>query len=76
MPIYEYVCEDCRHRFEKLQSMSFSGEVKCPECGESARRAISVFAAVTRSADGEISSITGGGCSSCFGGDCSTCSMD
>jgi len=75
MPIYEYVCHNCQHRFEKLQSMSFSGEVKCPECGESARRAISVFAAVTKGANGEFSSITGGACSSCTSGDCSTCSL-
>ena len=76
MPIYEYVCGNCQHRFEKLQSMSFSGEVVCPECGESAKRAISVFTAVTRGSSGDLSSLSGGSCSSCFGGDCSTCSMD
>ena len=32
MPIYEYRCESCEHRLEKLQRMS-EGELKdCPEC--------------------------------------------
>ena len=32
MPIYEYRCESCDHRLEKLQRMS-EGELKdCPEC--------------------------------------------
>lgn len=32
MPIYEYRCESCNHRLEKLQRMS-EGELKdCPEC--------------------------------------------
>ena len=75
MPIYEYVCGACNHRFEKLQSMSFEGEVMCPECGKSAKKAISVFCAVSKGADGEFSSLSGGACSSCSSGDCSTCSF-
>ena len=32
MPIYEYRCESCEHRLEKLQRMS-EGELKdCPAC--------------------------------------------
>jgi len=32
VPIYEYRCESCEHRLEKLQRMS-EGELKdCPEC--------------------------------------------
>jgi len=32
VPIYEYRCESCDHRLEKLQRMS-EGELKdCPEC--------------------------------------------
>jgi len=34
MPIYEYVCRDCKKHFEVLTTSSGSGEtVKCPECG-------------------------------------------
>lgn len=45
MPVYEYVCTSCGHKFE--QSRSFGGDekdLKCPECGaESPRRIFSVF---------------------------------
>lgn len=33
MPIYEYVCKKCRHRFEKIQKFSDAKIKKCPECG-------------------------------------------
>ncbi len=33
MPIYEYQCPDCGHRFEKLQKMSARKVRTCPECG-------------------------------------------
>ena len=34
MPIYEYVCRDCKKHFEVLTTSSGSGDtVKCPECG-------------------------------------------
>ena len=32
MPIYEYRCESCNHRLEKLQKMSEGDLVDCPEC--------------------------------------------
>ena len=43
MPTYEYVCESCEHRFEKILRMSKCGEPQdCPECGASpARKLIS-----------------------------------
>lgn len=34
MPIYEYTCQDCDHRFEKfVRSMSSKVEAVCPQCG-------------------------------------------
>lgn len=33
MPIYEYQCEACSHKFEKLQKMSDDPLKICPECG-------------------------------------------
>lgn len=33
MPIYEYSCDDCFHRFEALQKMSDAVLTKCPKCG-------------------------------------------
>lgn len=32
MPIYEYRCQSCEHRLEKLQKMSEGVLVDCPEC--------------------------------------------
>lgn len=34
MPIYEYKCNTCDHRMEKLQRMSDDPLKDCPECGK------------------------------------------
>ena len=36
MPIYEYACDDCDARMEKIQKMSDAPLVDCPECGKPA----------------------------------------
>lgn len=33
MPIYEYECENCGVRFERLQRMADAALTDCPECG-------------------------------------------
>ncbi|MBO6555015.1 MAG: zinc ribbon domain-containing protein [Pseudomonadales bacterium] len=33
MPIYEYQCEACSHKMEKLQKISDEPLTICPECG-------------------------------------------
>lgn len=33
MPIYEYQCKKCKHKFEKIQKFSDAPVRKCPECG-------------------------------------------
>jgi putative FmdB family regulatory protein len=33
MPLYEYLCKKCGHRFEKLRQFSDKPLKKCPECG-------------------------------------------
>ncbi|HEX4605521.1 MAG TPA: zinc ribbon domain-containing protein [Candidatus Angelobacter sp.] len=33
MPLYEYQCKKCRHKFEKIQKFSDRPIKKCPECG-------------------------------------------
>ena len=33
MPLYEYQCDQCGHRFEKIQKFSDPLEDKCPTCG-------------------------------------------
>lgn len=67
MPLYEYWCLDCKAQFEKLRPMgSKDAEVKCPRCGSSVKRMLSVVAAVGRGGEGSPAS---GGCG-CGGGGC------
>jgi len=33
MPLREYQCKKCKHRFEKIQKFSDKPLTKCPECG-------------------------------------------
>jgi putative FmdB family regulatory protein len=71
MPIYEFRCASCGHRFEKLCSLGESGEdLKCPACGaQGPRRVMSSFSA----AGTEGGKDTGSGCSTCSSGNCSSC---
>lgn len=34
MPMYEFLCEACEHRFEKILPIERRNLRKCPECGE------------------------------------------
>src|SRR5271170_5266636 len=41
MPLYEYECEKCGHRFEKIQKFSDKMVKKCPKCGGRVEQMIS-----------------------------------
>jgi putative FmdB family regulatory protein len=41
MPLYEYQCKKCSHRFEKIQKFSDKPIKKCPECGGAVEQTIS-----------------------------------
>jgi putative FmdB family regulatory protein len=41
MPLYEYECTKCGHRFEKIQKFSDKPIKKCPECGGRVEQTIS-----------------------------------
>ena len=41
MPIYEYQCQACEHRLERLQGMSEPRLTTCPECGGELRKLFS-----------------------------------
>ena len=43
MPVYEYECEKCSHRFELKRSFRDGSATECPKCGSSTRR---IFSAV------------------------------
>jgi putative FmdB family regulatory protein len=34
VPLYEYQCKVCHHRFEKIRKFSDPPLTECPECGE------------------------------------------
>jgi putative FmdB family regulatory protein len=33
MPLYEYLCKKCGHRFEEIRKFSDKQPTKCPKCG-------------------------------------------
>ena len=63
MPLREYACDDCRHRFEDLVS---EGErPRCPECGSRhLTRRLSAFAVAT-SSPASVPRAESGACGSC-----------
>ena len=70
MPIFEYLCEDCGSKFEKLvrraAADSATEGVRCPSCGqEHLRQQFSTFAAHANGAPKEMAS-------SCPSGMCRT----
>jgi putative FmdB family regulatory protein len=52
MPIFEYTCGNCGHRFEKLiLSAKRAKELRCPECdSQEVDKAISLFGTASRGA--------------------------
>ena len=41
MPVYEYCCDGCMHRFELRRSFSDESEVTCPRCSGGVRQVYS-----------------------------------
>src|SRR5437870_8485670 len=41
MPLYEYQCKKCHHRFERIQKYSDPHVKKCPDCGGPVEQVIS-----------------------------------
>ena len=65
MPIYEYLCQDCGTKFEKLvRRTSDVPELTCPSCGEKPlRQEHSTFAAHANSGkSAEMPACPGGRC--------------
>jgi putative FmdB family regulatory protein len=74
MPIYEYVCLDCKDRFEVLRPMKDAdAPIVCEACeSEHTSRLLSVFFA---SSGGKVVAGGSSGCASCSSGACSTCGV-
>jgi putative FmdB family regulatory protein len=41
LPLYEYKCVKCGHRFERIEKLSAPTTQKCPKCGKKAERQLS-----------------------------------
>jgi putative FmdB family regulatory protein len=44
MPLYEYQCKKCGHRFERIRKFSDRQLRKCPECGGALEQLVSASA--------------------------------
>ena len=61
MPIYEYVCEECETRFEKIV-INKQQKIACPKCAsKKASIQLSVFATANGSSNGASAKMGGGG---------------
>ena len=48
MPLYDFSCPHCGHRFEEFKRLAERDEPEpCPSCGKPARRGISAAAVMT-----------------------------
>ena len=74
MPIYEYICDECDSRFDRLQTYATT-HATCPSCFLPSRKALSLFSAISTNRQGESSALSGmGGCPGCAGGSCACAS--
>jgi len=73
MPIYEYICLDCGHKFELLRPMKDAdAPAGCVECqSEHISRLLALFNA--QSGGRAIAGSSAPSCGSCSGGSCSSC---
>lgn len=70
MPIYEYLCDDCETRFEKIV-INRQQEIACPKCAsKKASIQLSVFATANGNGAPAKSSAPSNGGGSCCGGGC------
>jgi len=74
MPIYEYICLDCKERFEALRSMKDADTpISCTSCAsEHTSRLLSLFVATS---GGRVVAGAASGCASCSSSSCATCNV-
>lgn len=69
MPLYEYKCEKCGHRFEKIEKVSAAEVKKCPKCGANAPRQLSAPGIQFKGSGWYVTDYAGKGSSAASGGD-------
>ena len=64
MPLYEYECQKCHHRFERIQKFSDPLVKKCPKCGGKVEQLISAPAVQFKGSGWYVTDYAGKGASS------------
>jgi len=71
MPLYEYNCPKCGHKFEELTRSADADKIKCPQCGTKAARQFSTFGVSMAPSHSHTPPAGGcGGCPGASGGSC------
>jgi len=64
MPIFEFLCQDCKKVFERMVSNAEKENIKCPECGSAnIKQLLSLFNTGSHSRD--MGDCCEGNCCSC-----------
>jgi putative FmdB family regulatory protein len=61
MPLYEYQCRKCKHRFERIQKFSDPIVKTCPECGATVDQLLSAPAVHFKGAGWYVTDYAGKG---------------
>jgi putative FmdB family regulatory protein len=64
VPLYEYECQQCNHRFEKIQTFRADPETICPQCGGQLEKLISAPAIQFKGAGWYVSDYSAKGAAS------------
>ena len=70
MPIYEYRCAGCGHKFEELV-LSKSEKISCPKCG--GKKTEKLFSSFFAKSSGSSSPSSAKNCHNCSSSNCSAC---
>ena len=67
MPIYDFKCDKCGHRFELFTSISRRSQAACPKCGGSVSRVYEGKWSMGVKPSGGSGCACGGNCAGCAG---------
>ena len=70
MPIREYLCQQCNHRFENLEFNDSERPEKCPVCSSDKLEKLFSSFAVSTSNGADFQCGDAPGCSDCMAGGC------
>ena len=74
MPIYEYRCNKCKSRFEKLVRLGSRDGITCSSCESlDIERIISKVSFISIGSSGEITRSSSSGCNTCSATTCAGC---